>query len=530
MPGQTPELELPYPLPGDPADFGAHMQALAEKIETAGGSAYPARLTGDVTVTVGAGGDYATINEALAALSARAPEYVSAGLAVELNLLSGFVMEEQVFVHRIDLGWITVTSVDAEVTIARSALVNGDPLAGSLKPAWLAHEHATLPTIDTIFSLDNSGVEAGSRVFRVKDDSRLIILPGAGCKGAAERLVEVTYGSILVARSAVITGGAGIGLRVSNGAIAHVSNSTISGHATNNVAIANAIFNGMDADFSDAGDSGVSVLSGPAQVHIQRSDLSGAVNRGLIVLEAGHVNFTDGVASGCGIAGIEVRGPATVSAIGADCSGAGSYGIDAQDGAQVNASNAVCTTAGTLGIRVTNGSEVVATGATGTLSQPTEVRTRAGVIYAGGQNLGANIVRSGAQSIPHAGTPTKLVLNGVRHDIGGFYNGTDGLLVPADKGGLAIITLQVNWDAAASATGIRNILIYRNGSPIASGFGSPPPTVGSWHTQTLTTAVMMAPGDTIEAWVTQTSGAAVNVRSGSNETFLALSIIGATGV
>ena len=48
---------------------------------------YPA----DKTVTVGSGGDFTTINDALEFLSGSAPAYIKSGLTVEISLLAGFV-------------------------------------------------------------------------------------------------------------------------------------------------------------------------------------------------------------------------------------------------------------------------------------------------------------------------------------------------------------------------------------------------------------------------------------------------------
>ncbi len=81
----------------------------------------------DITVTVGSGGDYSTINAALAALSAYYPQYVAGGLSATVNLLTGYSVAEQLHVNGIDLGWITITGVDASTAVASSAFSNGEP-------------------------------------------------------------------------------------------------------------------------------------------------------------------------------------------------------------------------------------------------------------------------------------------------------------------------------------------------------------------------------------------------------------------
>ena len=64
----------------------------------------------DETVTVGSTGDFATINDALEYYSTKYPNYRAEGILVEIVLLNSFVMEEQVLVNDVDLGWIRITN------------------------------------------------------------------------------------------------------------------------------------------------------------------------------------------------------------------------------------------------------------------------------------------------------------------------------------------------------------------------------------------------------------------------------------
>jgi hypothetical protein len=88
----------------------------------------------DVTVTVGAGGDFASLNEALEALTDQYPQYTQAegqsgGFTAVVRMLDDFTMEEQVLVDGIHLDWIRlettrgsspadITSIDAGSQIA----------------------------------------------------------------------------------------------------------------------------------------------------------------------------------------------------------------------------------------------------------------------------------------------------------------------------------------------------------------------------------------------------------------------------
>ena len=75
------------------------------------------KITTNITVTVGSGGQFSTINQALGYLSGFYPMYKKSGITATINLKAGFVMAEQVLVSGIDLGWITITGEDSE-TIA----------------------------------------------------------------------------------------------------------------------------------------------------------------------------------------------------------------------------------------------------------------------------------------------------------------------------------------------------------------------------------------------------------------------------
>lgn len=126
---------------------------------------YRDRSTGfdfDFTVTVGATGNYPTINAALEAVSnIYGPRYRKGGVSVQIRLLNGFVMAEQVIIKDIDLGWITITSEAAEVVIQRSALV--DPVDFIYCPAFSAQGHgAVLPNIEVLFNMDTSGTASSS--------------------------------------------------------------------------------------------------------------------------------------------------------------------------------------------------------------------------------------------------------------------------------------------------------------------------------------------------------------------------------
>lgn len=98
-----------------------------------------------MTLTVGDGGDFATINQALEFASTLQPMYNAANpVGIVVHLLAGYTETQGVFVNNVDLFHILITSDDAIVP----ANVSGD----------LFHaEWGRLPRIQCVFDMDGSG-------------------------------------------------------------------------------------------------------------------------------------------------------------------------------------------------------------------------------------------------------------------------------------------------------------------------------------------------------------------------------------
>src|SRR5699024_2509352 len=77
-------------------------------------------LVNKIVYTIGSGGDFETINEAIEHITTYTPTYsLNEDAEIELILKSGFIMREQVFIHGLDLSYITLSSEDSEVVIDR---------------------------------------------------------------------------------------------------------------------------------------------------------------------------------------------------------------------------------------------------------------------------------------------------------------------------------------------------------------------------------------------------------------------------
>ena len=300
-----------------------------------GGEPIKRKLTSNLTVTVGSGGDFPTINAALAhVVSTYYPIYLSTAMVprVTIQLLSGFVMAEQVLVESLDLSWITITGVDAETVINRSALTTN---WGTGYPAFGATNGGFLPIIGQLFNMNTSGTASDRHGILAFSNSRAIVLGGCGVKNAGTHGIFAVCGSTINAYGANASGAGTYGIFASNG-------STI---------------NAQDADASGADTYGICAYRG-STINAGGADASGAGSYGILADRSSTINAEFANASGAGIHGIYAANGSLINAIGADASGAGTHGIYVYGGSLINAD-----------------------GATGTLNQAKNTLTVNGIIF-----------------------------------------------------------------------------------------------------------------------------------------------------
>jgi len=292
-----------------------------------------------LTVTVGTGGDYPTINAALEYLSKLQPVYDFAGITATINLLTGFTMAEQVLVRGLDMGWVTITGADGETVITHTALTTDFTTADygfDSYPAFGVSKGGVLPRIDQLFRFNVANVGGNKHgIMAVGAGSSADVLAGAGVNDAG------TYG------------------------IYAVNGSTI---------------NAEGANASSAEAFGIYAYGG-STINAERANASGAGASGISASRGSTINAYAANASGAGTSGIYVYGGSTINAEAADASSAGNYGIYAHSGSTVHAYGADASSAGTYGISAQRGSTINAYGATGTLSQAINTVTNNGIIF-----------------------------------------------------------------------------------------------------------------------------------------------------
>ncbi|MDQ7775158.1 MAG: hypothetical protein Q4615_04210 [Paracoccus aminovorans] len=233
----------------------------------------------DSVVTVGPGGQYANLNAALAALSEKRPVYKTGGISTRVQLLTGYVMAEQVLLIGVNLGWVEIVSVDAEVLIDRTALVTN---FGGTYPAFGVGAGGVLPRIAVLFTMNGTGDGASRCGLHAAATGSATIAAGGGFKSCAADALRADTASQVSADSTVLTGAGSCGVRLVGGARVSVQN----------------------ANISNAGDTGIDAGNG-GTVNAQGANCAGANVRGMRATRGASINAAGATARRNGAAGAD---------------------------------------------------------------------------------------------------------------------------------------------------------------------------------------------------------------------------------
>lgn len=173
-------------------------------------------LTENVTVTVGVGGDFLTLNKAIEYLSNFYPVYKKGGIKCYIKILAGTVINEQIYANQIDLQYITIIAEGNAETIVIDGtsytmnIVDVDA-SGFVNTAnahdargnypFIAGENAAkLPTIGCVFRLLPDTVEAGKTVCGMlcNRGSEGVVLAASGFDGFNDGCIANNESSITI--------------------------------------------------------------------------------------------------------------------------------------------------------------------------------------------------------------------------------------------------------------------------------------------------------------------------------------------
>ena len=255
----------------------------------------------NITVNVGAGQTYTTINQALEYLSGLYPMYKKSGVTATINLKAGFVMAEQVLVSGIDLGWITIVGEDAETIITHTALITsfyGD------YPAFGVDKGGTSPVIGQLFRFNVEKVGGNKHgLMTWGAGSSANIIPGKGFIGAGTNGIYIVDGSTINARGANCSNAGTNGIIAVNSSIinAYGANCSNSGNAgivanssstinANGANCSNAVYSGVNAEY------GSTITAYNIVIQNQTSGSARVVVRYASHIEVVGINATGGTA------------------------------------------------------------------------------------------------------------------------------------------------------------------------------------------------------------------------------------------
>jgi len=191
-------------------DFGALGNATAEAAAVAAAKTSGSYLIDNTfayTLTVGSTGDFATINDALRQADKMRPAFKANAGRVQIKLLAGFVMAEQVMLRGKDFSFVTITGDDASTNIDAAALTavfsSGE---GATSQAAFNYDGCFGPVIGQLFDMNSSGTGGQKHGLYCENGAVGHILRGGGFINCGDVGAYAKSGSTITARGCLFTG------------------------------------------------------------------------------------------------------------------------------------------------------------------------------------------------------------------------------------------------------------------------------------------------------------------------------------
>lgn len=341
-------------------------------------------MQGIISVTVGATGDYSTINNALKALNNMRYDYVSIGSRAVITLLSGFVMEEQVIVTGgQDFSWIDILAEDAITTIDKASITEAMVPIDGARPAFGARDNSKLPRIGCKFEYsDNIDSWDGVAVFWGSSAS---FLPESGIRNCRRGIQAYYHSNVYCFMDGLRSGGAlaagdvrgvdfrntaGRGLDVQYGSTANLARSNFEDAGSDAVYVLwNSNADLFQSTMARAGATAVLSRDG-STVDARECNVSDAGDRAFHALHNSRINARsrnpsamnpwvgDGAARCLGTIAILASYNSFIDCAEINVADASSRGIHASDASKICARNVIATNCGTFAIHAAGASEI----------------------------------------------------------------------------------------------------------------------------------------------------------------------------
>jgi|GEM_PF-6851845 len=316
-------------------------------------------------VTVGAGGDFSTINDAVKSLShIGLREYVAGGFAVEVRLRSGFVWAEQILVaNGLDLSFITITAEDAETAIDASAITVSLSLEDSLTPVIGAKYGARSPKLGCLLAYPDASL-ALDGVAAIYDAS-VAISPECGIKNARQAVSAFNGGIVscfprglragaLIEWGANFTGAYERAIHANHNGRVYLPRAHLDDCACNSVNEAVMCIWGGEVDLYQSsiqrsGGTGLLARDG-GRIYARETNVADAATHGYQAYHGGYIDARYYETSPAGDGG---------------CSGAGGYGVAVDTAGIIEASHMNAQNCGSTAFWAAGGGIITATDADG---------------------------------------------------------------------------------------------------------------------------------------------------------------------
>ena len=189
----------------------------------------------NITVNVGTGQTYTTINQALEYLSGFYPMYKQSGITATINLKAGFVMAEQVLVSGIDLGWITIVGEDAETIITHTALTTA---FNGAYPSFGVDKGGTSPVIGQLFRFNVEKVGGNKHgLMTLGAGSSADVLADKGFIGAGAYGIFAHSGSTINANNTNCSNAGAYGIFAANSSTISAVSAIVQNQTTGNARV-----------------------------------------------------------------------------------------------------------------------------------------------------------------------------------------------------------------------------------------------------------------------------------------------------
>ena len=377
----------------------------------------------DPIVTVGPGGDHATLGEALA--SGRVGDHAERfpEIPLVLRLTRGFVLDEQVVIRRRRLGGLRIEAEEAVVPIRREALIREigvDPYTRPRFPAFAGLDGAELPVLDCVFVMDDSGPWERRDGLVLAHGARAHLRPGAGIQGTGwsrdTREDEgAGIGAFVLTGSTLLADGATFdhcarAIYARFGSQVNFRHGTARHCGWTAIQLMESYMTCENAILTDAGHYGLRARR-TSYCNAQGVDVSRSNGHGVNSNEGSKINFRDGVARDCGWnRGDDYNDPpeqgmlatecSTISAMNAVVTEAATNAVFARAGSFIDFRDGEASSgSGAPALRVENGSFIAAGGAQGSLSQIANLVTGDGAILDPDRALGGRFEVAEGQSV-----------------------------------------------------------------------------------------------------------------------------------